>query len=74
MLRFECAPRSAATFDAAWVVRRVKDDRSASGRTNVREPVQQDGYGPLAAAHSRAVGQLATEIAAAIRSFEGAAK
>lgn len=72
--RFECAPGSAATFDAAWIVRRVKDDGSASGRTNVREPVQQEGYAPLAAAHSRAVGQLATEIAAAIRSFEGAGK
>ena len=72
--RFECVPGSSAAFDAAWVVRRVKDDSSASGRTNVREPVQQDGYGALAAAHSRAVGQLATEIAAAITSFEAAAK
>jgi uncharacterized lipoprotein YmbA len=70
VLRFDSTPGTAAVLEAAWRVRRVKDGKSESGRTSVREPLQQAGYGPLAAGHSRAVAQLARDIATAIRSLE----
>jgi uncharacterized lipoprotein YmbA len=68
--RFESQPGVAASMDAAWTVRRVKDGKSESGRTSVREPVQQAGYAALAAAHSRAIGRLAQDVAVAMRSLE----
>jgi uncharacterized lipoprotein YmbA len=72
VLRFDSTPGTVAVLDAAWSVRRVKDEKSESGRTFVREPLQQAGYGPLAAGHSRAVAQLARDVATAIRSLEAA--
>jgi uncharacterized lipoprotein YmbA len=72
VLRFDSTPGTAAVLEAAWTVRRVKDSKSESGRTSVREPLQQAGYGPLAAGHSRAVAQLARDVGAAIRSLEAA--
>ena len=71
--RFESEPGAAAVLDAAWNVRRVQDGKSASGRTSAREAVQGEGYGPLAAAHSRAIGRLAADVATAIRSVDAAA-
>jgi uncharacterized lipoprotein YmbA len=66
---FESQPGVAATLAAAWTVRRAKDGRTLSQRTNLQEPVQQSGYAALAAAHSRAIARLAQDIAAAIRSL-----
>jgi len=72
VLRFDSAPGAFAALDAVWSVRRVKDEKSESGRTSVREPLQQAGYGPLAAGHSLCVAQLARDVATAIQSLEAA--
>lgn len=65
--RFDSTPGDAAALDAVWVVRRAAGGPSQSGRTTVREAVLGDGYGPLAAAHSRALATLSEDVAAAIR-------
>ena len=67
---FESAPGDAATLSALWTVRRVKDGKTQSGRTTVREPTTGQGYDALAAAHSRALGRLSRDIADAIRGLE----
>jgi len=53
-----------------WVVRRVSDGKSTSGRTAVREPSSEKSYDALAAAHSRALKRLSEDIAAAIRALD----
>lgn len=68
--KFESQPGVAASLDAGWTVRRLKDGASRSGRTAVREPVTQPGYAALAAAHSLAVQRLAQDVAAAVRALE----
>jgi len=68
--RFESVPGTSATVDAAWSVRRTKDGREERGRSSVREPVQNAGFEALAAAHSRAAGRLAQDIADVIRRLE----
>jgi uncharacterized lipoprotein YmbA len=67
--RFESAPGKAATLDAVWIVRRAKDGKAQTGRTAVRETVQDNGYDALAAAHSRAAARLSQDIADAIRAL-----
>jgi uncharacterized protein len=67
---FESAPGEAATLSALWMVRRVKDGKTATGRTAVREVSTDAGYEPLAAAYSRAFGRLSVDIAESIRRFE----
>lgn len=67
--RFESRLDSSVDFEAAWVVRRVADERALSGRTVVREPAP-NGYPGLAIAYSQAVGRLATDVAAAVRQLE----
>ena len=69
---FASAPGEAAMLDAVWTVRRMKDGKTQTGRTTVREPVQDKGYEALAAAHSRALASMSGEIAAAIRALAGA--
>ena len=66
---FQSAPGEAATLDAVWTVRRVKDGKAETGRTNAREPVQEKTYDGLAAAHSRALARLSQDIAAAVRAL-----
>jgi len=68
---FESAPGEAAMLDAVWTVRRMKDGKTETGRTTVREPAREKGYDALAAAHSRAMGRLSGDIAAAIRALAG---
>ena len=68
---FASAPGEAAMLDAVWTVRRMKDGKTATGRTTVREPVQEKGFDALAAAHSRAVGRLSQDIAGAVRGLAG---
>ena len=68
--RFDSKPAEAATLDALWVVRRMKDGKSESGRTTVREAVQGNDYEALAAGHSRAVARLSDAIATAVRSLD----
>jgi uncharacterized protein len=63
---FESSPGESAMLDAVWTVRRTKDGKGETGRTTVRETVQENGYAALAAAHSRAVARLSRDIAAAV--------
>ena len=58
-----------AAFDAVWIVRRTADGQSRSGRTTVHEPLTGLGYGPIAAAYSKAVARLSQEVAEAVRSM-----
>ncbi len=70
VLRFDSEPGKAATLDALWTVRSAKPDEARSGRTTLSEPVQGGGYTALVAAHSRTLGQMSADIAAAIREME----
>jgi uncharacterized protein len=70
--RFESAPGEATTLDAVWTVSRIKDGKSQTGRTTVREPVQEKGYDALAAAHSRALARLTRDIADAVHTLDRA--
>ena len=67
--RFDAALGEAATLDAVWTVRRTKDGGTQTGRTTVREAVQENNYEALAAAHSRAVARLSQDIATAVRAL-----
>ena len=69
---FQSAPGEAAMLDAVWTVRRAKDGKAETGRTTVRETVQEKGYDALAAAHSRAVARLSDDIANAVRLLDRA--
>jgi uncharacterized protein len=71
---FQSAPAEAATLDAVWTVRRMKDGKAETGRTTARETVQEKGYDALAAAHSRAVARLSQDIAAAVRALDRSGK
>jgi uncharacterized protein len=56
-----------ALVDAVWVVRDPAGNHVRSGRTVAREPVQGDSFDALAAAHSRALAKVSSDIGAAIR-------
>jgi uncharacterized lipoprotein YmbA len=68
---FESAPGKYASLDAVWSVRRLKDGKTETGRTSVREPVDGDGYEALAAAHSRGIAKMSREIADTVRTLAG---
>ena len=67
---FESSPGESAILDAVWTVRRTKDGKAETGRTTVRETVQEKGYDALAAAHSRALARLSRDIADAVRALD----
>lgn len=69
---FESTPGDAATLSAVWLVRRIKDGKTDTGRTSVRESAAGQDYDALAAAHSRALNRLSQDIATAIRALERA--
>ena len=69
--RFESVASEAAILDAVWTVRRTADEKSKTGRSTVREPVQDKGYPALVAAHSRAAARLSQDIADAVRTLGG---
>jgi uncharacterized protein len=71
---FGSALGEAATLDAVWTVRRVKDGKQQIGRTTVRESVPEKGYEALAAAHSRAAARLSQDIAGAVRALDGSGR
>jgi len=73
-LRFDSAPGGAATLDALWTIRSAKPEQTRSGRTSVTEPAQGGGYNAIVAAHSRALGKMSTDIAAAIREMQARPK
>ena len=66
---FQSALGEAATLDAVWTVRRAKDGKAETGRTTAREPVAEQSYDALAAAHSRALARLSQDIAGAVRAL-----
>jgi uncharacterized lipoprotein YmbA len=70
VLRFESEPDRAATLDALWTITAVKSGQARRSRTTRTEPTQGGGYAALVAAHSRALGQLSSDIAAAILESE----
>ncbi|MFA7231980.1 MAG: PqiC family protein [Victivallaceae bacterium] len=65
--RFESAPGKSAQLEAVWVVRKSNGGQAVSGRTIAIEPVTDDSFNALAAAHSRALAKVSSDIAAAIR-------
>jgi uncharacterized lipoprotein YmbA len=67
---FQSAPGEAAILDAVWTVRRSKDGKAETGRTTVRETVQEKSYDALAAAHSRALARLSRDIADSVGAFD----
>ena len=67
--RFDSAPGESATIEASWSVR-SRDGARLDGRSVTSEP-SGSGYDDLVAAHSRALGTLAKDIAAAIVKLRG---
>jgi uncharacterized lipoprotein YmbA len=65
--RFESSFSDGATLEATWTVIR-KTGAPTTGRTLARAPAPSADYSGVASAHSRALEQLAREIAAAITS------
>jgi uncharacterized protein len=65
--RFDSIPGEAVLVDAVWAVHKTAGGEPGSGRTVAREPVKSTGFDALAAAHSRALAKLSSDIAAAIR-------
>ena len=70
--RFVSVKGDSATLEAVWTVRRINGE-TKSGRTSVKEAAQGKDYDALAAAHSRALAKLSSDVADAIRS-ESASK
>lgn len=70
--RFESIPGEAVVVDAAWAVRTVAGGATRTGRTVAREAVRDGRFEELAAAHSRALAKLSSDIAAAIRAADAA--
>ena len=66
---FESVPGKSAALDAVWTVRRMKDGKSETGRTSVKEP-SKEGFDELAAAHSRNVARMSQDIAEAVRGLD----
>ncbi len=65
--RFDSIRGKAAVLEAVWTVRKTAGGETRSSRTVARETVQTDGFDALAAAHSRALAKLSSDIATAIR-------
>jgi uncharacterized lipoprotein YmbA len=65
--RFESSLSEGATLDASWTITATKGAAPRTGRTVVQEPARQPTHAGLAAAHSRALAQLAKDIAAALK-------
>ena len=65
--RFESTLGQSANLVAVWTVRHVPDGFTRFGRTAVTEPMADNTFAALAAAHSRAIAKLSGNIAAAIR-------
>ena len=70
--RFDSALGKSVLLDAVWAVRKTAGGQTRSGRTVASEAVQGTGYEELAAAHSRALAKLSSDVAAAIRAAAAA--
>jgi uncharacterized lipoprotein YmbA len=65
--RFESTRGKTALIDAVWSVRKTTSGETLSGRTTTHEDVQGDTFDALAAAHSRALATVSSDIATTIR-------
>jgi uncharacterized lipoprotein YmbA len=65
--RFESTPGDSVLIEALWAVRPAAGGDLRSGRTLARESLQGRTFDDVAAAHSRALAKVSTDIAAAIR-------
>jgi uncharacterized protein len=65
--KFESVQGKSVQIEAVWVVRKSTDSVSLSGRTTAGGPVSNSSFEALAAAHSRALARVSSDIAAAIR-------
>ena len=65
--KFASNPGKLVRIDALWVVRKTVGSVSLSGHTVVSEPTTDSSFDALAAAHSRALAKVSSDIAAAIR-------
>lgn len=72
--RFESVPGETARMTAIWSVRSTADGLSQGGRTVLSEPVREYSYVTLVAAHSRMLGVLSGDIAAAVRTLAAGRK
>ena len=64
--RFDSIRGQGAMLDAVWVVRKANGD-TRQGRTVAHETAQGDSFDALAAAHSRALARMSSDIATVIR-------
>jgi len=69
--RFESVPGERVLVDASWAIRPAAGGDVRSGRTMAQEPVTENTFDALAAAHSRALATVSADIAAAIRAEPG---
>ncbi|GGP18412.1 PqiC family protein [Silvimonas iriomotensis] len=69
--RFDSIPDKMAVQEASWQILDKTSTPVKSGRSAYEEPLQGTGYAAMAAAHERALGKLAAEIAAAIPATTG---
>jgi uncharacterized lipoprotein YmbA len=72
--RFESALALAVTIDALWMVRRVTDGQTRTGRLLVRESTSGEGYDALVEAHNRALAMVSRDIAEAVRLTNSSAR
>ena len=70
--RFESILGERVTIEALWSVRAARSGRARTGRSFVSEPARGPDHEALAAAHGRALAQVAGELAGAIRSLRSA--
>src|SRR5262245_31640192 len=62
-------PLGISSLDALWSVRRLKDGKTQTGHTSLRESVESEGFDGVAAAHSRCVAKMSQEIANTLRTL-----
>ena len=66
--RFDSIKDQAVVIDAVWTVRETTSGNTRSGRTLARETLKGQDFVSIAAAHSRALATVSTDIATTIRS------
>jgi uncharacterized lipoprotein YmbA len=67
--RFESTPGQGVLLEAVWVARRAVGGEPRMGHTVASESAAGEGFETLAAAHSRALAKVSSDIAAAIRAL-----
>jgi uncharacterized lipoprotein YmbA len=65
--RFDSSLTRGATIDVIWTITGKRANPARSGRSSVREPATAATPEAVAAAHSRALARVASDIAAALR-------